>query len=99
MIWGLILSGCINVYLLLYVKWLLSSLTLLSDNADSMKGLFTEFKEHVEQIHESEMFYGDTTLQNLIKHSKLVLEELEKYEDFINYVEETTTEAEAEDRE
>ena len=46
-----------------------------------MGDIMSSFKAHVEKVHESEMFYGDQTLQNLMEHSKVILEELKKHED------------------
>ena len=39
------------------------------------------FSSHLEAIHELESYYGDTTLGNLIKHSKQVVREIELYKD------------------
>ena len=97
MTWVAILSVCLNIYLVLYVRWLLKMITELTGNMGDLKYMFRNFKDHVVAIHESEMFYGDSSLQNLIKHSKAVLEELEQYEGFIEYDEEA--EAEEEGRE
>lgn len=33
-----------------------------------------EFKEHLKQIYELEMYYGDTTLEALIQHTKFITE-------------------------
>ena len=44
------------------------------------------FREHVVVVHESEMFYGDQTLQNLIEHSKEVIDILETYDDVMSLV-------------
>jgi len=53
---------------------------------DSIAEVMTAFKEHVEQVHEAEMFYGDQTLQAMIDHSKAVLDTLDEYSDLMELV-------------
>jgi hypothetical protein len=48
---------------------------------------FDVFRSHVSGVHESEMFYGDQTLQSLIDHSKSVLDTLDEYSDIMAMVE------------
>ena len=73
-----------NAYLLFYSRFLIKNLWEAEASITEMKVLFDSFKEHVDTLHESEMFYGDESLQLLINHSKFVLEEIEKYDDKLN---------------
>lgn len=38
-----------------------------------------EFSDHIEKVHELEMFYGDPTLENLIHHSRVVVEDIKAF--------------------
>jgi len=94
----LYLSVLFNVLLIWYAyqfvienKNIEEDITFLFDNTE-------EFAEHIEQIHELEMFYGDQNLQNLMDHSKRLLDQYidmqEKYYDI-----ETEDEVEGDDGE
>ena len=39
------------------------------------------FSGHLSAIYELETFYGDETLQNLLKHSRQVVDEIKMYKD------------------
>ena len=83
----LILSLVFNALLVFYAVRLARRLLTVSTNIDAVYQVFDVFREHVEQIHEAEMFYGDQTLQALIDHSKAVLESLKDYDDLMALVE------------
>ena len=73
----LILSLITNVVFLLYVRWLLKIIEQYHLDIDNIKNIIKDFGEHVKSIHEMEMFYGDQTLQALMKHGNEVVEILE----------------------
>jgi hypothetical protein len=39
----------------------------------------SELQQHIETIHEMEMFYGDETLQALITHTREIVDEIDFY--------------------
>ena len=45
----------------------------LTDNIAGFKEEVSIYKKHLQSIYELEMFYGDQTLQGLIKHSREML--------------------------
>ena len=77
----LTLSVGINIFLFVYIRWLLIKLAFLSENIGDMLTSMTTFSKHLDAIHELETYYGDTTLGNLITHSKRIVEEIEIYKD------------------
>tara|TARA_R100001443_G_C3238083_1_gene150059 strand:- start:91 stop:390 length:300 start_codon:yes stop_codon:yes gene_type:complete len=77
----LAISLILNIGLVLYAGVAARRLYTVLVNMESLKQVFKSFQDHVQNIHESEMFYGDQTLQTLIEHSKDVLEELSAYDD------------------
>ena len=42
---------------------------------------------HVSDLHAAEMYYGDQTLQNLIKHSRALIAEMKEFSEVYNLVE------------
>ncbi len=80
----LAISVTINVYLLFYARWLLRNVSQVDEDLDILYETFENFKTHVEGLHETEMFYGDSSLQHLISHSRLVLEQIDNYGKFLN---------------
>ena len=42
----------------------------------------------LEAVHELETFYGDTTLQNLIAHSRQIVEDIKQFEEIYRLTEE-----------
>jgi|TARA_Y100000385_G_scaffold265222_1_gene299321 hypothetical protein len=75
----LILSFLLNIFLLWYCRNLMIS---LYDTAENMQALVEEamsFSQHLNSVHELEVFYGDETLGNLIRHSKGFIDTLEDF--------------------
>ena len=81
------LSVALNFYFFVYARFLIRNLISSKSSIEELNVLFSNFREHVELIHESEMFYGDQSLQNLISHSKHVLEELSRYDESLEFIE------------
>ena len=79
MIWDLllILSILINIFLMVYVRWLIRGLKEQSKQIETNNEVVIDFVEHVNSLHEMEMYYGDQTLQGLIRHGKSVVEYFE----------------------
>ena len=78
---ALILSIALNVFLFLYLRWLLRNFTLLSESVQNTAGTIETFSNHLSAVYELETFYGDETLQNLLKHAKQVAGEIKVYKD------------------
>jgi hypothetical protein len=66
----LVASITVATVLIWYVRKVLLKLYMLQEIHSSAFEKIDSFKEHVIKTHELEMFYGDDTLQSLIKHSK-----------------------------
>ena len=76
----LVLSISLNILLVWYVKKILEDLFFVSE---TIGGLFQEigqFSEHLKSVHELETYYGDTVLQNLIRHSTDIVGSIKEYE-------------------
>jgi hypothetical protein len=69
----LILSVASNVFMFLYVRLLLKGLSDQSKQIEQSSEILVSFVEHIDSLHQVEMFYGDKSLQELIKHGKEVV--------------------------
>ena len=65
--WFFIASVFLNIFLAFYIRWLLKTLSVINIEIEDTSKLIQNFSNHVESIHELEMFYGDQTLQDLMK--------------------------------
>ena len=65
----LILSLVFNVIMGWYIGQLIKRFLNVSEDLDGFFDSLGEFSEHLEVINKMETYYGDTTLQNLVRHS------------------------------
>ena len=73
----LVASVMLNVVAFFYCRFLVRNLNGLIESVKYMSVIFEGFRGHVEMLHETEMFYGDSSLQSLIEHSRFVLDAIE----------------------
>jgi len=78
---GLIISLVINILLIWYISRILSKLLYTADNLGDLYIAFGMFEKFVSSMYEMEMFYGEPILQELIDKTKLLREEIERFED------------------
>ena len=90
----LMASVVVNIILGYYSSIVAKRLYLAATNLEALESVIFSFSQHVKSIHEMEMFYGDQTLQSLIDHSSMVLEELDVYEDIMGVLVEEEQEGE-----
>ena len=81
-----ILIFCASVYCNFF---LLKRLIFFNENIQGAAGSIDNFLQHIEDVHEMQMYYGDQTLQELIAHSKELKVDLQNFKDAY-YVEEET---------
>jgi hypothetical protein len=89
----LLLSLGINALLFVYSRNVAQRLVLISDEIDDMRAAAASFAEHVKNVYELEMFYGDQTLQALMDHARSFREYMEEF-DFIYITDEEEEDAE-----
>tara|TARA_E500000305_G_C3877646_1_gene168190 strand:- start:10 stop:330 length:321 start_codon:yes stop_codon:yes gene_type:complete len=75
----LILSSIICL-LIWYIKNLLTKLLFISENIGDLSIKVIELTEHIDTVYSMETFYGDLTLQNLLKHCRTMTDELRTFE-------------------
>lgn len=62
-------------------------LNFVSDNLIDLYGRLQEFDQHINFIYELEMYYGDETLKNLIRHSRDLRNYMNKYKEVMELLE------------
>ena len=75
----LTLSILLNAFLAWYSIRAALMVLSLTNNLEDLRSIIDNFASHVDQVHEMEMFYGDETLQHLLKHSKELSEIIRDY--------------------
>ena len=78
---ALILSIVGNLLALWYIRKLLAKVLFVSQNLTDLVDLLTTYRNHLQRLFQLEMYYGDETMQFLIKHTKSLLDVLEDYSD------------------
>jgi len=95
MIWiALTLSIIVNIFFIWYLRNVLRDYFYVLDNLEDLFDVVDEFSTHLQGVHELETYYGDSTLQQLIKHSKVVVGEIEDYKNALTVAEEGDEEEE-----
>jgi len=70
----LVVSIALNAITTWYCYKLVKRFAEVEDTFEIYDMQMEEFTEHLKQVYELEMFYGDTTLEALIKHTKFITE-------------------------
>jgi len=71
----LALSILVNGFLIWYVIRLLKKFLNVSEELEDLFVVLEEYSEHVDVVYNLERFYGDTTLENLMRHTKATSEQ------------------------
>ena len=78
---ALFLSTIVNLLALWYIRKLLAKVLFVSQNLTDLVDLLTTYRNHLQRLFNLEMYYGDETMQFLIKHTRSLLTVLEDYSD------------------
>ena len=79
-----------------YVRGLLRVMYQMTVDVQQMEDKMVEFSKHLDNVYDMEMFYGDETLQQLIRHSKEVVDSINNFRNLFE-IENGTTEKETEE--
>jgi len=74
-------SVILNILLVWYISNVLSKLLYTSDNIGDLYIAFRMFEDFITSLYDMQMFYGEPIIEELITKTKLVVEELERFED------------------
>jgi hypothetical protein len=74
-------SAILNMLLVWYLSKVLSKLLYTSDNIGDLYITFRMFEDFISSLYDMQMFYGEPIMEELITKTKLVIEELEIFEE------------------
>ena len=94
---ALTLSVLINIGLIWYVRTMVKKFVFLSENIDDLFYSLDEYSQHLEALYEMETYYGDETLEKLIRHSKGIVENVQYFKDVYSIEEEDEQEEKEEE--
>jgi len=77
----LYLSIIIIICLCWFIYNLMNRLENVTEDIEELFVGFYDLSEHLQSIHELEMFYGEPVLQDLIEHTKKVVQDIEDYKE------------------
>ena len=72
-------SVLISGFLMWYIAKLIKKFLNISEELEGLFVFLEEYAEHVEAVYNLERFYGDTTLENLMRHSKEATESAKNF--------------------
>jgi len=84
----LVVSVLINILFFWYTRNILAKLLFVSENIGDLMEMANRFVDHVDSIHQMEMFYGDETLGFLVQHARDLAEQFEMFEQIFTLTEE-----------
>ena len=88
LIFFLTLSVALNGVLLWYIRKMLGKLLSVSDNMGNLVEDLASYQNHLQQLYEMEMYYGEPSIKNLILHSKQIIEHVKEFNDVYNLAQE-----------
>ena len=68
----LTLSISLNVLMIWYATKLLGTVRFIQENAEAIQTISEDFKQHLNAVNQMEMYFGDETLSELLKHAEHV---------------------------
>jgi len=75
----LFLSVLLNVGAAWFIFKLIKDNMAMDNDMEGLLETVYTLEDHIRRIHDLEMFYGDSTLQSLIDHTKDVVDEIDFY--------------------
>jgi hypothetical protein len=84
----IIISVVINILAIWYVRELLIRFRFYSENTGQLFTNLKEYTDHLQKVHQMEVYFGDPTIQGLLEHSKAVAVTVSEYLDIFSLEEE-----------
>ena len=81
-------SFVFNIIMVWYAKNSLTKLGVIYTASEEVSEIFSmmdTYGEHLQSVYEMPTFYGDSTLQGLMDHTKQMVEYLKKYENVYSF--------------
>ena len=74
-----VITVLLLVFSVWYIRKILIKLLFVSEHIGDFTIKMIEFKEHLQTVNQLETYYGDVTLENLLRHSKAIETEVQKF--------------------
>jgi len=84
----LVISISLNCVLLWYIRKMLGNLLSVSDNMGNLVEDLASYQNHLQQLYEMEMYYGEPSIRELIVHSRQIIEHVKEFNDVYSLTEE-----------
>ena len=68
----LTISVSFNILMVWYATKLLGTMRFIQENAEAIQVISEDFKQHLDAVNQMEMYFGDETLSELLKHAEHV---------------------------
>ena len=91
MTWWVVLLGIsilFNLFFIWYVRELLVRFSYVSERTSDFFASLEDYEEHLTSVHDLPVFYGDSTLEGLIRHTKDMMGDVGVYKDLFDVSEE-----------
>jgi|TARA_R110002020_G_scaffold424324_2_gene633491 hypothetical protein len=75
-----------------YIRGLVEIMYQTTKDVQLMEDKMVEFSKHLDNVYEMEMYYGDETLSQLIRHSKEVIDSINRFKNLFEEKNDTTNE-------
>ena len=69
-----------------YMRRVLPGFIYTSQNLEDLTTLVANYREHLKNIYQMEMYYGDETIKHLLSHTTSLSQILEEYEDVYSII-------------
>ena len=80
----LFISAIFNIAVFVYARAAIVRLLSVSEELGDLQQMVDSFAKHLKTLYELEMYYGDETLNGLLKHSKYVVEQIDVYAEILS---------------
>lgn len=71
-----LISLIVNGIFAWYIRKLINQFKTAINSVSEMQSLMDEYLFHIKTVSEMETYYGDTTIENLLKHTKDMVDNL-----------------------
>ena len=91
MIWWSILfiSLVVNGFCIWYIRELLTRFRYHSEISTNLLRIITDYHDHLENVYNMEAFYGDGTLEGLLRHTESMKNDIGEYKQIFKLFEES----------
>ena len=88
----LTLSASLNILMFWYATKLLGTVRFIQENAEAIQVISEDFKQHLTAVNQMEMYFGDETLSELLKHAEHVSTQISTLSEIMENQDEEATE-------